>query len=94
MAKEPLIPARAPTTVPVVGTTHKDQKGYQLDDEYNALQVNQEFDRLHKRINDILVEASALSDLATDGSETVDTISAKVNSILVLLRQSGLLKSS
>ncbi len=99
---EPLLPSRTRTAQPDPSTTRKDQKGYQLDDEYNALQVNQEFDRIHERINAIAVGAAALPDLTIilTGSTLPQAVTAlqaaqaRINAFGAILRQSGLLKSS
>jgi len=94
MAKETILPARTLTSQPDANSTRKDQKGYQLPEEYDAQITNQEFDRLHERINKIVAEAAAISDVATGGSATAAANATAINSILALLRDSGLLRRS
>lgn len=93
-SQAPLLPARAPIAQPDPQSTGKDQKGFQLSSTYNAQEVNSEFDRVHKRINDILAEGAALPDLATAGSTANADICTRINALAALMRQAGLLKSS
>jgi hypothetical protein len=94
MAKTPLVAARTPVSLPAANDTRKDQKGYQLPDEYNAQLVNQEFDRVHERLNKLAVEGAHLTDLVTDGTATNAEICTQLNALAELLRQSGLLRRS
>lgn len=91
MSRDPLIANRTATSTPQAGTTRKDQKGYQLPDEYSAQLVNQEFDRLHQRINLIVIEAAALADLDT-ATATTAQCAARLNAFGEILRNSGLLR--
>lgn len=98
----PLVPARTLTVQPDANATVKDQKRYQLPDDYNAQQTNQALDQTHERINKIVVEAAALADLSilATGSTLVQAVAAiqvaqaRINAFGAILRQSGLLKSS
>lgn len=102
MASTPLVAPRAATAQPDPSTTNKQQKGFQLDDDYNAQQVNQEFDRIHERINAIVTAAAALADLTTlatgatlpEAVTAIQAAQARLNAFGAILRQSGLLKSS
>jgi hypothetical protein len=93
MASEPLVATRTATAQPAPATTKKSQKAYQLTDPIVALQVNQEFDRLHERINAIVTEATALADLDSATATAADC-ATRLNAFGAILRQSGLLKSS
>lgn len=94
--------ATTKTEQPNPGETRKDQKGYQLPEEYIARLVNAEFDRLHERINKITVEAldgaEVIADLAAlDSAATlaqtrtyiIDTLTPRLNLIAEILRDMG-----
>lgn len=93
MASTPLIAATAPLTQPTPGITRKDQKGFQLGQAYSAQEINAEFDRLHRRINDLVVEDPAQTDLKTDGTETNANICLRINAIMAAMRKAHLLKT-
>lgn len=80
---------RTKTEQPVASSTRKAQKSYQAREEYDASPINAEFDNLHERINKVLVEAQ-VDDVATGASTA--TCVTKINEILDILRQAGLLK--
>lgn len=89
----PLVASRALTVQPDANATVKDQKRYQLPDDYNAQQTNQALDQVHERINKIVVEAAALADLDS-ATATAAQCATRLNAFGEILRQSGLLKSS
>lgn len=91
MAKEPIIAARAKTPQPDANSTRKDQKGYRLPDEYDPVATNAELDRLHERLNKIVVEAEALADL-DPSTATTSEIATRLNAYGEILRSSGLLR--
>lgn len=100
MAKENLIAPRAATAQPDPNSTRVQQKGYQLDEDFNALQVNQEFDRVYEALNKITAGATNLPDLSliAAGATLVEVVTAlqdaqtKINAFGAILRQSGLMK--
>lgn len=105
MAKEAILPSRTLTAQPDANASRKDQKGYQLPEEYDAQVANQEFDRLHERVNKIVVEAAALADLSTayaggdlatasDVATALNATNARINALAEILRDSGLLRRS
>lgn len=96
------LPARTSTAQPNTQKTKKDQKGFQLGPEYNAQEVNAEFDRLHKRVNDVVIEnpvvngaelSPATNNTLAGGSTTAQMI-ARINTLTALLEKAGLLKTS
>lgn len=93
MAKEPILPSRTRTEQTDVSNTRKDQKNYQLPEEYNAQLSNQELDRIHERINKIVVEAEALADLDSATATAADC-ATRLNAFGEILRNSGLLRRS
>lgn len=80
---------RTPIEQPNRKDTRKSQKGYIQPEEYSADALNRELDRLHERINQIVVETIALTDLDT-ATATTAQIATQVNLISELLRQAGL----
>lgn len=93
MANQPLVAPRTATATPAPDSTRKLQKGYQLDDTYNALQINQEFDRVYEAINKVALEAENLADL-DPSTATAASCAARLNAFGSILRQSGLMKTS
>jgi hypothetical protein len=94
MAKEPIQAPREKTEQPDAGETRKDQKGFQLPMEFDARLVNQEFDRLHSRLNALLVEAAALTDLDEGGAVSNADICTRINALAEIMRQASLLRRS
>ena len=94
MAKQSIIAARSAISQPNVASTNKDQKRFEQGSDYNPQQLNAELDYIHERINKIVVEASALADLATDGTSSNSEICTRINALTEILRNSGLLRRS
>lgn len=94
MAKEPIIAATSKTLQPNPGETRKDQKGYQLPEEYNAQMTNQEFDRVHSRINAIVQEDTSAGEPIANlaGAATLAEVITQVNLLAETLRKAGLLR--
>lgn len=90
MSKDPILPARVPLTQPGVANTNKDQKSFRAPEEYDARAINAELDKLHDRVNKIVVEDEALEDLPEDGTATNAEICIQLNKILETIRRSGL----
>lgn len=108
MAKAPILAQRNKTLQPDVAETVKNQKSYELPAEYDqtaARLINQEFDRIHERINLVVVEAAALADLseayvagdlgsAANIATAINTTNARINALTEIMRNSGLLRRS
>jgi len=94
MAKEAIVPARTKTAQINPNETKKDQKAYQMPEEYSAQAVNQELDRIHQRINQIVVEAldsgEVLEDLPV--TATLAEVIAQQNKQNEIMRNAGLLR--
>lgn len=73
-----------------VSTTKKGQKRYVAKEEYDATQLNIELDYIHERLNQVILESSALTDLA--GSATLANVITRLNAITQILRDAGLIK--
>lgn len=91
MAKGGLDISRTKQTQPDPNATRKGQKRFAQGTEVSAEAVNNEFDYIHERINQVVVEAAALPDLAL--TETLANTIARVNALAEILRSAGLLKS-
>lgn len=91
MARGPIQVAREPITQPALESTFKAQKRFRQGPEYNPETINSEYDFLHERVNNILVESAAISDLA--GSATLGEVITRVNLLTQILREAGLLKT-
>lgn len=95
MAKEPIIASTTRIEQPNAAETRKDQKGFQLPEEYNARLVNQNFDQVHERINKIVTETlesgEVIEDLVTSGVVATDVTAliARVNLLSEILRDMG-----
>ncbi len=98
MAKENIMPSRLKTLQPQASETRKDQKGYQLPEEYSAQLTNQELDRLHQRINDLVTESTdsgvIIEDLVATGVALTDSAAAitRLNLLSEIMRTAGLLR--
>lgn len=94
MAKEPIIASTTRTAQPNAGETKKDQKSYQITGEYDentARLINQEFDRLHERINKVVTESLSDGEVIEDlaGTATLAEVITRVNLIAEIMRNSG-----
>ena len=94
MASTPITPARTKIAQPDANSTRKSQKAYQVSDEFNAKEVNDEFDRIHERINQLVVESAALDDLPEDGTATNAQICTRINALYAVMRQAGLFRQA
>lgn len=92
MAKGGFDQRTTPIAQPNVGTTRKGQKRLRQPREYDPETINSELDYVHERINQIVYEATALTDLSS-GATLAQTIT-RVNELAEILRQMGGLKSS
>lgn len=92
MPKGPIVVTREPLAQPDATDTLKGQKSYSLTDVYDPMRINSELDRLHDRINGIVLEGAALEDLPA--SPTVEQLSERVNILTELCRSAGLLRRS
>lgn len=81
---------RTKTEQPNFKDTRKGQKHFQIPPSYDPQPINQEFDYIHERINQIAVEAEALTDLS--GSATLAQVITRVNALTEILREAGLLR--
>ncbi len=91
MARGPIQVAREPITQPALESTFKAQKRFRQGQEYNPETLNSEYDFLHERVNDILVESAPLADLAL--TATLAQTIVRVNELAAILREAGLLKT-
>lgn len=87
-----LEPARTKTQQPDLTDTKKSQKRYRMPEEYKAEAVNSELDQVHRRINEVIVEAEASPDLDA-ATATAAQCAADINNIKAILRRAGLLRS-
>lgn len=94
MAKEPIVAPREKTEQPNINETKKDQKAHQLPEEYVARLVNQEFDRIHERINQIVVEYLDSGEVVEDllSTATLAEVITRVNLQNEIMRNAGLLR--
>lgn len=94
MPKEPLVAPREKTEQPNVNETRKDQKAHQLPEEYEARLVNQEFDRIHERINQIVVEKLDGGEVIEDlpPTATLAEVITRSNLQNEIMRNAGLLR--
>jgi hypothetical protein len=92
MAKGSFETRTTPIAQPDRNFTKKGQKRFRLPAEYDPEPINSELDYLHERVNQVVYEATALTDL--DSGETLANTIARVNALTEILRQAGLLKSS
>jgi len=94
MAKENLVPSREKTAQPNAGETRKDQKAYQMPEEYSSQAVNQEFDRVHERINKLAVEQLEGGEVIEDllSTATLAEVITRVNLQSEIMRNAGLLR--
>lgn len=83
---------RTPMIQPDISDTSKSQKRRAIDDDSSPQLINNELDYLHERINNIVIEAPALTDLAADAA--LPEVIARVNELTQTLRASALLKQS
>ncbi len=81
-----------PIAQPDIGSTRKGQKRLRQPAEYDPETINSELDYVHERINQVVYEATALTDL-TSGATLAETIT-RVNALAEILRQMGGLKTS
>lgn len=91
MSRGPILVTREPITQPEISSTFKAQKRFRQGPEYNPETINAEYDFLHERTNNILVEAAPLADLAT--TATLAQVIVRVNELASILREAGLLKT-
>lgn len=91
MSRGPITVSREPVQQPAPASTSKDQKAYRVGAEVDPQALNAELDRLHARINRIVVEAEALADLDT-ATATAAICAARLNAFGEILRDSGLLR--
>ena len=105
MASTPITPARTKTAQLDANSTRKSQKAYQVSDEFNAKEVNDEFDRIHERINQLVVESAALDDLTTTYvagdmgtaaaiAAALNTTNSRINALYAVMRQAGLFRQA
>lgn len=94
MSKTNIVVSRTPLSTPSSESTKKSQTSVRLGQDYDALAIQKEFDRVHESINQILVEDAPLADLPTDGSASNASICKQINSLAATLRKAGLLRSS
>ena len=92
MATGPISVGRTPITLPSRTDTRKSQKRGLQPAEYSPLLLNQELDYVHERLNLVVREDPALTDLS--GSATLSDVITRLNSITETLRNAGLLKRS
>lgn len=88
--RDPIVAPRAATAQPNQASTRKDQKRYQISDPPEAKEINDEFDRVHTRLNQIVVAAAALADL-DPATATAAQCATRLNELAEILRDSGLL---
>lgn len=93
MSTGPISIPRTPTALPSRASTRKSQKRGSQPLGYDPQKINNELDYLHERVNQVLVEASSISDLAEDGSATLLQAVSAINDILSVLRSAGLIRS-
>lgn len=70
--------------------TLKGQRGTRIGDEYDPIGINAELDYVHERLNNIVLESTALDDLS--GSATLGNVITRLNAITDLLRNAGLIR--
>ena len=96
MANTPLIAGTTPTAQPNRDTTAKSQKAFQLGPTYDAQAINAEFDRIHKRINQVIVEDAHLANLSPSGATLGDAVAdnasimTQLNALLSTLEKANL----
>lgn len=90
MAKGAISVGREPIAQPNRENSRKGQKRYRQGAEFDPTQINAEFDYIHERINQIVVESAALTDLS--GSATLSDVITRVNALAEILREAGLLR--
>lgn len=98
MPKEPLIAPRTKTEQPNPNETRKDQKHFQMPEQYSSEAVNKGLDEIHDRINKLATEAlqsgEVLEDLVITGVAATDAAAAitRINVLQEILRNAGLLR--
>lgn len=94
MAKENLVPSREKTAQANLNETRKDQKAFQMPEEYSAQAVNQEFDRVHARINALAQEALDSGEVIEDlpATATLAEVITRSNLQSEIMRNAGLLR--
>lgn len=91
MPRGPTVVPREAQAQPDGRSTKKSQKrGFQKE-EYDPRSINNELDYLHERLNLIVVESAALTDLS--GSATLANVITRVNELTAILRTAGLIRS-
>lgn len=90
MSRGPLSVSRTPISQPSSQSTKKGQKRFVAKDEYDASQINIELDYIHERLNQVILESAALTDLS--GSATLANVITRLNAITQILRDAGLIR--
>lgn len=90
MAKGAITVPREPIAQPNRENTRKGQKRYRQPEVYDPTQINTEFDYIHERLNQIVVESAAIEDLS--GSATLAQVITRLNAVTEILREAGLLR--
>lgn len=90
MARGVITVPREPISQPVVSDTRKSQKRRALNAESDPQLINNELDYVHERLNMIVVEDPAITDL--DSGATLAEVITRLNLITQTLRSAGLLK--
>lgn len=94
MPKEPLVAPRTKTEQPNAAETRKDQKHFQMPEEYDSLSVNKALDEIHERINKLATEALSAGDVIEDlaAAATLPVAVERINVLTEILRNAGLLR--
>lgn len=94
MPKDPIQAPRSKTAQPNANETRKDQKAYQMPEEYSAQAVNNEFDRVHERINALVTETLESGEVVEDLAltATLAEVIERVNLFAEIMRNAGLLR--
>lgn len=94
MPREPLVAPRSKTEQPNASETRKDQKHFQMPEEYDSQSVNKALDEIHERINKLATESLSAGDVIEDlpGTATLAEVITRVNLHSEILRNAGLLR--